>query len=88
MAALPCDICQEETVVIPSGLILVDAEGAVAYRRYRVCTNPRCERYRVRRESIEQFLPMPATPELVDTLQLRAYLPPDASSCPSLFEDF
>ncbi|WP_155300165.1 hypothetical protein [Deinococcus kurensis] len=89
MAGLPCAACQDETVVIPSGVILEDAEGAVAYRRYRVCVNPRCEQYRVRRETLEQYLPAPGEPTLVDTQQLRQYLPPGApgNDCPSLFDN-
>jgi len=55
MAGLPCDACQEETVVL-NGEAGQDGDGANMYRRYRVCINPTCERYMLRRESAEIFL--------------------------------
>ncbi|WP_288432673.1 hypothetical protein [uncultured Deinococcus sp.] len=58
MASLPCEACQEETTVIPTGIILEDSMGALACRRFRVCTTPECELYLIRRESLEQFLPI------------------------------
>ena len=91
MAGLPCDTCQEETVVIPSGMILQDDEGATAYRRYRVCINPNCERYCQRRETLEHYLPQTGTPVILDTRQLREYLPkppPGANTSPGLFDSF
>lgn len=58
MAGLPCEACQEETIVIPSAQIVEDAGGRVVYRRYRACTNPDCELYLVRRETLEVFAPL------------------------------
>lgn len=89
MAGLPCDVCQEDTIVIPQGVIGEDADGALVYRRYRVCVNPRCERYRHRRESLEMYLPQEGPPTLVDTRQFQQRAPAAAnSSLPSLFDDF
>lgn len=88
MAGLPCDTCQEDTVVVPSGIVGEDAAGLLFYRRYRACVNPKCERYRQRRESLEAYLPDSGPPVLVDTVQLRQYLPPEKSSHPSLFDEF
>ncbi|GGO24844.1 hypothetical protein [Deinococcus humi] len=91
MAGLPCDTCQEESIVIPSGVILQDEGGATAYRRYRVCINPKCERYCQRRETLEQYLPETGERVMLDTRQLREYLPqapPDANRSPGLFDSF
>lgn len=89
MAGLPCDACQEETVVIPSGVVDLDVDGQTIYRRYRACINPKCSRYRHRRDTVEMYLPAEGTPILVDTVQLRQYLPPEdqRSGQPSLFDD-
>lgn len=91
MAGLPCDVCQEETIVLPTGTESVgeDADGQLIYRRYRVCINPTCERYRQRRETLEAYLPQDGPPVLMDTAQLRQYLPsaPANSSQPTLFDD-
>lgn len=90
MAGLPCDACQDETIVLPNALVLQDDEAATAYRRFRVCINPNCERYRQRRETLEQYLPEVCEPMLVDTRQLREYLPapPDANRSPGLFDSY
>ena len=90
MAGLPCDVCQEESIVIPVGVVGEDAQGTLIYRRYRVCVNPRCEKYRLRRESVEMYLPGQEVQVRVDTQQLRQYLPPEPNeddSQPSLFSD-
>ncbi len=88
MAGLPCDVCQEDTIVIPLGTVGEDAAGILFYRRYRVCVNPNCERYRQRRTSLEAYLPEDGPPVLVERAQLRPYLPPERSSHPSLFDEF
>lgn len=90
MAGLPCDACQEETIVVPMGTVDVDVDGHTIYRRYRVCINPTCERYRQRRDTVEMYLPdREGPPTLVDTAQLRQYLPvePAPDGLPSLFDD-
>ena len=89
MAGLPCDECGEETIVIPSAVVAEDGEGRLIYRRYRVCVNSACPRYRHRRETVEVYLPAAQTPYLLDTAQLRAYLGigPENGSQPSLFAD-
>lgn len=91
MSGLPCDVCQDDTIVIPSGVVLEDSTGATAYRRYRTCINPNCERYCQRRETLEQYLPQAGEPVLLNTQQLRDYLPkppPGANRSPGLFDSF
>ena len=88
MAGLPCDACGEESLVIPTGEVGEDAEGQTIYRRFRVCINPACTKYRHRRESIEFYLPQTGDPKVMDTAQLRPYLPEEdrgGGSQPSLF---
>ena len=88
MSGLPCDVCQEETVVVPQAIILQDDDGATAYRRYRVCINPICERYCIRRETLEQYLPDSSPPYRINTRQLQAFLPqapPGENESPGLF---
>lgn len=57
MAGLECDVCMNPTIVIDNGVAETDADGRVTYRRYRVCTNPNCQKFRHRRETVEIFLP-------------------------------
>lgn len=91
MAGLPCDACQEPSLILPTGVDSVgeDVDGQLIYRRYRVCINPTCERYRQRRETLEAYLPETGKPVLMDTQQLRQYLPPGPAdnSQPTLFDD-
>ena len=89
MAGLPCDACQEETAVVPSGEVGEDAEGQTIYRRYRVCINPHCQNYRHRRESVEFYLPQDGPPMIVDTLQMNRFFAEadrENASQPSLFD--
>ena len=88
MAGLPCDYCAEDTYIIPMGEVLDDADGRTIYRRYRACVNPKCNLYRHRRESWEFLLPETKI-KIVDTVQLRQYLPEDDPGVglqPNLFE--
>lgn len=55
MAGLPCDVCQEDSTVVLNGQSGLDADGVLVYRRWRVCTNPNCERYMHRRETLEHY---------------------------------
>ncbi|WP_288482124.1 hypothetical protein [uncultured Deinococcus sp.] len=58
MAGLPCEVCQEEAIVVPSGFIVSDNSGNTIYKRYRVCSNPTCDLYLIRRETFEVFAPL------------------------------
>lgn len=71
MSSLPCEACQEETVVIPSGIIIEDSTGAIAYRRFRTCLTPECDLYLVRRETFEQFLPISPDTMIMDSSNLQ-----------------
>lgn len=72
MASLPCEACQEATTVIPGGIIIEYSSGALAYSRFRTCMTLGCDLYLIRRETLEQFLPV--SPKLTvmtsDNLQL------------------
>lgn len=71
MAGLECDKCLQPTRVIDNGKTETDADGRVLYRRYRVCTNPTCPRYKIRRESVEVWLPdQDSTPFVVSNREL------------------
>lgn len=58
MAGLPCEVCQEEALVIPTARVIEDATGRMVYHRYRTCTNPDCDLYLVRRNTLEVFVPL------------------------------
>lgn len=88
MAGLPCDVCQEDTVVLSHGEIGVDADDRLLYRRFRTCNNPNCSKYRLRRATVEVFIEAPE--RKVTPAEIRAFLPPDpcVDSSTPLFEDW
>lgn len=57
MAGLNCE-CGEATVVLPVAMTVEDSTGRLFYRRYRVCVDPTCDFYLVRRESYEFMAPL------------------------------
>ena len=55
MPGLPCDTCQEDSSYVLNGEDLDDATGQTYFRRFRVCTNPRCPKFMHRRISVEYY---------------------------------
>lgn len=89
MAGLPCEACQEETIVLSNGEPGTDGEGRTIYRRYRVCVNQNCERCGEVVETVEIALPRPDIPRVVSSStlkRLQKYGLYDSSQ-PSLFSD-
>lgn len=71
MAGLPCDVCQEETTVMSNGEAGTLENGVLFYRRYRVCTNPKCPRCGEVRNTGEAFLPDPETVRKVSAREVK-----------------
>lgn len=55
MAGLPCDACQEPVPVVQVFDAALDGDGELIKVRWRVCTNPKCEKYMLRRVSVEYY---------------------------------
>ncbi|GEM48817.1 hypothetical protein DC3_44520 [Deinococcus cellulosilyticus NBRC 106333 = KACC 11606] len=87
MAGLECDKCLQPTRVIDNGKTETDADGRVIYRRYRVCANPTCPMFRIRRESVELWLPDEGNPFRVSARELNLVEEPEEDPWqPSLWQ--
>lgn len=71
MAGLPCDTCQEDSTIVLRGEAGLDGADELIYRRWRVCTNPRCERYLHRRVTAEYYPAVQDTPKVYEEREIK-----------------
>lgn len=74
MSGLPCDACQEPTPVIQTFEPTLDGNGELVKLRWRVCTNPNCEKYMVRRVSVEYYPEQQGEPYIYQPRQVKRIL--------------